>query len=44
MMDDKSTLVFDIDAAESFVALFAAVAAEAFVALLAAVAAADNQY
>ena len=47
MMDDKSTLVFDIDAVESFVALFAAVvavAAEAFVVLFAAVAAADNQY
>ena len=44
MMDDKSILVFDIDAADSFVALLAAVAVEAFVALLAAVAAADNQY
>ena len=32
MTDDKSTLVFDIDAAEAFVVLFAAVAA------------ADNQY
>ena len=44
MMDDRSTLVFDIDAAESFVALLVAVAVVAFVALLAAVAAADNQY
>ena len=43
MMDDRSTLVFDIDAVESFVALLVAVAVEAFVVLLAAVAAADNR-
>ena len=43
MMDDKSTLVFDIDAEDAFVALFAVVVG-AFVALLAAVAAADNRH
>ena len=42
MMDDMSTLVFDIDAEDAFVALFAVVGA--FVALLAAVAAADIRY
>ena len=43
MMDDRSTLVFDIDAVAAFVALLVAVAVEAFVVLVAAVAAADNR-